>query len=191
MTDTRLQSPDLRRLAELFYDSLADLGQFAQVQPDALPNVYRRLLAHDAHMTVTVEEYHQDSVDVRVLGRVVTPTHYARRILLMRHRDGRVVQFGIMRVNWAWLDPQVRTEIEQEDTPLGRILINHDVLRRIRLSAVWRVAPSVELRRLMELKTPQVTYGRTAIIECDHEPAIELLEIVTPFAHPLPLRHHP
>jgi hypothetical protein len=26
----------------------------------------------------------------------------------------------------------------------------------------------------------QITYGRTAIIHCDGEPAVELLEIVTP-----------
>lgn len=175
-----LQSPDLQSLSALFYRSLADLGQFAEITPDAMPEVYRRLLAHDAHMTVTVEEYHQDSVDVRVLDRVVTPGHYARKILLTRHRDRQVVQYGIMRVHWAWLSPEVRAEIEQEATPLGRILINHDVLRRIRLSALWQVTPGAELQRLMELGTPRVTYGRTAIIECNHEPAIELLEIVTP-----------
>jgi chorismate-pyruvate lyase len=172
--------PDLHALAALFYSSLADLGQFVEVTAEAMPQVYRRLLAHDAHMTVTVEDYHQDSVDVRVLDKVVTPGHYARKILLTRHRDQSVVLYGIMRVHWAWLSPEVRAEIEQEQTPLGRILINHDVLRLIRLSALWRVTPGSELERLMGLAAPVPTYGRTAVIECDNDPAIELLEIVTP-----------
>jgi len=90
------------------------------------------------------------------------------------------VLYGIMRVHWKWLSPAVRAEIEAEDTPLGRILITHDVLRRIRLSALWRVTPGDELRELFGLSGAQPIYGRTAIIECDHEPAIELLEIVTP-----------
>jgi hypothetical protein len=33
---------------------------------------------------------------------------------------------------------------------------------------------------LFQLDRPQTTYGRTALIECDGEPAIELLEIVSP-----------
>jgi chorismate-pyruvate lyase len=179
-----MSPPDLQALTALFYRSLSDLGDFAEVTPEAMPDVYRRLLAHDAHMTVTVEEYHQDSVDVRVLDKVVTPGHYARKILLTRHRDRQVVQYGIMRVHWAWLSPEVRAEIEREQIPLGRILINHDVLRRIRLAALWSVTPAAELQRLMELDAPRVTYGRTAIIECDREPAIELLEIVTPVSSP-------
>ncbi len=30
------------------------------------------------------------------------------------------------------------------------------------------------------LQTPQITYGRLALIHCDGKPAIELLEIVAP-----------
>jgi chorismate-pyruvate lyase len=180
MVDEPPHFPDLDALSAIFYPSLTALGQFVQIPAEAMPEVYRRLLAHDAHMTVTVENYHRDSVDVRVLDRKGTTHDYARKILLTRHRDAKVVQYGIMRVHWAYLSPEVRAEIEQEATPLGRILINHDVLRRIRLSALWKVTPGSELQRLLELATPQMVYGRTAIIECDHEPAIELLEIVTP-----------
>jgi hypothetical protein len=38
------------------------------------------LLAHDSHMTVTVERFHNGHVDVRVLETNITPTHYARKI---------------------------------------------------------------------------------------------------------------
>jgi chorismate-pyruvate lyase len=172
--------PDLDTLARLFYADPDDLGQFEEVTIGELPSAYRMLLAHTNHMTVTVEEYHQSSVDVHVLDKRVTPTHYARKILLTRQNDGRVVQFGIMRVNLSYLEPDVRDEIQREATPLGRILIEHNVLRRVNLFGVWRVVPGPDLQKLLGLSGPQVTYGRTAIIDCNDEPAIELIEIVTP-----------
>ena len=96
-------------------------------------------------MTVTVEAHHHDSVDVEVLARQVTPTHYARKIILRRSHDRHVVQYGIMRVNFAYLAPQVRDEIVAEGTPLGRILINHHVLRSIHLESLWRVEAGEDL----------------------------------------------
>ncbi len=173
-------SPDLDTIIGLFYAGRASLGQFARVEPVEMPEAYRALLAHEHHMTVTVEAHHGSPVDVRVLGRRETPTHYAREIVLTRQRDGRVVQYGIMRVNLKWLEPEVRNEVRSEKTPLGRILIEHDVLRRIQLFSLWRIAPSPRLRELLELEVeaPRDVYGRTALIDCNGEPAIELLEIV-------------
>jgi hypothetical protein len=74
----------------------------------------------------------------------------------------------------------VRLRIEAEDTPLGRVLIENNVLRRVRLASLWRVRAGAELARLFDLAAGAVTYGRTALIECNNEPAVELLEIVAP-----------
>ncbi|HEX4129640.1 MAG TPA: hypothetical protein VHZ24_06330 [Pirellulales bacterium] len=175
-----LPTADLQTLVSLFYPEPAELGRFEDVPVQAMPVDYRELLAHTSHMTVSVEEYHRGPVDVRVLDRWITSTHYARKILLARQRDGRVVQYGIMRVNFDYLSPRVRAEIQAERTPLGRLLIQHDVMRRVRLAGLWRVAPGPELCRLLELAEPRTTFGRTAMIECNGEPAIELLEIVAP-----------
>ena len=59
-------------------------------------------------MTVTVEAHHGCPVDVKVLDKVMTQRHYARKILLLRSTDACVVQFGIMRVCLEYLDPPVR-----------------------------------------------------------------------------------
>ncbi len=115
-----------------------------------------------------------------MLDTLVTPTHYARKITLTRQRDGRVVQFGIMRVNLAVLPAEVRREIEAQQTPLGRILIQHDVMRKIHLMSLWQVTPGNDSAQIFGLSSPEVTYGRAAVIDCNGEPAIELLEIVTP-----------
>jgi len=173
-------TPDLHALVALFYDTPDPLGQFELVEPDAMPEIAATLLAHENHMTVTVERFHHSPVDVEVLDKRITPSHYARKILLRKQSDSQVVQYGIMRVNFEYLSDAVREEIEDESTPLGRILIQHQVLRDVQLDRLWKIVPGEELRKLFGLENKQPVFGRTAIIFCNGEPAIELLEIVTP-----------
>jgi phenylpyruvate tautomerase PptA (4-oxalocrotonate tautomerase family) len=68
----------------------------------------------------------------------------------------------------------------QRQAPLGRVLIQHNVLREVQLTSLWRINPAEELRNLLDLPAGQIIYGRTALIYCNGEPAVELLEIVTP-----------
>ncbi len=172
--------PDLDELIQLFYAGPAELGDFTAVEPSEMPAGYRRLLAHQEHMTVTVEAHHGCPVDVVVLDRKITASHYARNSLLLRQSDGAVVQFGIMRMHMSVLAPEVRTKIESEEIPLGRILIEHDVLRSIRLQCLWRIEPAGALAKSLRLPAPRTTYGRTAMMDLNGEPAVELLEIVAP-----------
>ncbi len=180
MSDTRALNPDLYTLVALFYPRPQDLAQFEEVDSHDLERDYRMLLAHDSHMTVTVERFHNGPVDVRVLETRLDGQHYSRKILLTRQSDGAVVQFGIMRLDFSCVDPDVRREIESQGTPLGRILIEHNVLREVHLTRLYKVTPGDDLRRLFGMAPGEITFGRTALIHFDGEPAVELLEIVTP-----------
>jgi chorismate-pyruvate lyase len=171
---------ELDSLVRLFYREPANLGDFAACASETMPPIYRQLLAHNAHMTVTVEQRHGCSVDVEVLDSWQKQSHYCRKILLRRQSDHRVVQFGIVRLDLDLLEEQPRKEILAKKIPLGRVLIQHNVMRQVQLVAVWRVSCGNELANYFEVAPGQVTYGRTALIYCDGEPAIELLEIVAP-----------
>ena len=176
----RRATPELDALLDLFFQDRAELAAFHEVSELEMPLDARRLLAHDQHMTVTVEDFHRSAVSVEVLQTHITPTHYSRKIRLRRNSDGEVVLFGLVRLSLAVLSPEVRAEIESQRTPLGHILIKHNVLRTVRLLSLWRVTPAAELCRLMNLQSEQECYGRTALIYCDGVPAVELLEIVAP-----------
>jgi chorismate-pyruvate lyase len=180
VTDAHAVTPDLDALVALFYPRPDLLGRFEEADSHDLSRDYRMLLAHDSHMTVTVERFHNGPVDVRVLASQISGTHYARKILLARSNDGQVVQFGIMRLDFSAVSAEVRREVESQSTPLGRILIQHNVLREVHLTKLWKVTPGEDLRGLLKIPAGGITYGRTAIIHCDGEPAIELLEIVAP-----------
>jgi len=173
----RPEQSELSELVGLFYGSTEDLGHFDQIPAESMPPSYRKLLDHDQHMTVAMEAFHDSPVDVKVLEAKPSGDQYARRILLARRRDGRVVQFGIVRLNFALLGPEVRPEIESQSAPLGRILIRHNVMREIELLDLWRVQPGPDLCRSFGTTPEKITYGRTAIIHCNGDAAIELLEI--------------
>jgi chorismate-pyruvate lyase len=162
-----------------FFPTLAELGEFTAVASAALPADYQTLLDHDDHMTVTVEAYHGSLVDVRVLAEHRVGDLYSRCSLLVCQSSGEVAQIGIMRINLAGLAPRVREDVESKRAPLGRVLIRHNVLRRVKLHELWQIVPGPALRdRLALSDRQQTTFGRSAGIIVDGKPAVELLEIV-------------
>lgn len=171
--------PDLQTLLDLFPPS-SYLRAWEFVPADDVPEPYRTLLVHEHHMTVTVEAHHGDFVDVRILDRRHVHDTYERKILLALQGTGKIVQFGLVRIHLQYCSPPVRAAIITGKTPLGRILINHQVLRRIEPTAFLRVVPGPEMMTWFGLTEPTPTYGRLALIHCNNKPAIELLEIVAP-----------
>ncbi len=169
--------PDLQSLAGLFYENAAELGAFQEIQAEEMPQPYRKLLAHTNHMTVSMENHHQSPVEVRVGRTRVTANHYARQIVLTRQSDGAVVQFGIVRLNTSLLRDDVRREIETEQIPLGRILIDRDVMRNVKLMSCWQIIAGPVLKEAFQNQQLDTCYGRTALIYTDGVPAVELLEI--------------
>jgi chorismate-pyruvate lyase len=172
--------PDIAELASLFFARLDALGKFEPVTENDLAPAYQSLLAHDDHMTVTIEAIYNSLVDVQVLEVRQEGDLYARKILLSRQKDDCVVLFGIMRMDLSQVQPEVRREIEEKGTPLGRVLIRHHVMRHVELDGLYRVKPGEELAKLLEISGKAVTFGRTARIHVAGRPAVQLLEIVTP-----------
>ena len=140
-TDAELYSGSVVRLASLFYDDLAELGGFEPVTPAELPAASRRLLAHNDHMTVTLEAESGCPVVVRALAEWRDEGSYARNSLLSRQTDGSILQFGIMRIWLADLPVNVQEEITVKQRPLGRVLVDHNLLREVELITLWRIAP--------------------------------------------------
>jgi hypothetical protein len=171
--------PELQTLLGLFPPQ-DYLRAWEFVSGDQVPEPYRKLLVHEHHMTVTVEAHHGSLVDVRILDRRQDQSNYARKILLALHSTGKIVQFGLVRICLDVCGPEVRAAVVAGHTPLGRILINHNVLRRIEPTAFLRIVPGPAMMEWFGLSEPISTFGRLAYIHCDGQPAIELLEIVAP-----------
>jgi chorismate-pyruvate lyase len=179
MNEPAHAEPDLQALFALFPPA-EYIVSYKDVSATEVPEPYRRLLVHEHHMTVTVEAHHGSLVDVRVLEEHLDKDAYARKILLVTQTTGRVVQFGLMRVQFRFLSDKVRREILSRQVPLGRVLIQNNVLRRIEPTAFLRVIPGPAMMKWFGLDRPTPTYGRLAMIHCNDQPAVELVEIVAP-----------
>jgi chorismate-pyruvate lyase len=167
----------LSTIAAPFFPSLEALGEFTEVAAEDMPEDFRSLLAHDDHMTVTVEAFHGCLVDVRVLRELQEGDVYARTSVLSCQATGKALQFGIMRINLAQLSERVRGEVVGGKTPLGRVLSRHNVLRHVELHRLWRIKPAALLRDQLQLAADEPLYGRSACIVVEGRPAVELLEI--------------
>jgi hypothetical protein len=182
-TPVRNTTPPLHpNPAELFapFPPADDLPAFEVVPADQVPTPYDALLVHEYHMTVTVEAHHEDMVNVRVLDRRQVGDWYTRKIVLELRTTGQRVLFGIVRVNLSMLPPAVRDEIVKEKSPFGRVLIRHNVLRTIEPTAYLRIVPGPRQLAWFGLDAAKELYGRLAIIHCNHQPAVELFEVVAP-----------
>jgi hypothetical protein len=174
-------APTLNHLYGLFPDS-TDRPAASEVPPVDVPQPYHKLLVHTHHMTVTVEDYYRSPVDVRVMECRRSGNEYARKILLTTRDDSRVVQFGLVRINLAACTEAVRNEIIEEKTPLGRIMIRHNMLRRIDPIAYLRLVLADPMAGWFGVPPGTVTYGRVGVIYTGEKPAAEVLEILAPIS---------
>ena len=163
-------------LCEEFLDIDALLADSRCVDPAETPAPYRELLVHNEHMTTKLAAFHGAAVELRVLGERLGAGSYNREIALALP-GGDVVEFGAVRVRFQHVPDDVRAEILARQTPLGDILIRHDVLRRIEPRWFVRFGPGSSVLGYFAAGTGEA-YGRIGTIYCDGEPAIELLEVV-------------
>jgi chorismate-pyruvate lyase len=152
------------------------LANCVPIARDDVPAPFDLLLAHTRHMTTTLGSFHGREVSLRVLREQVDDDHYAREILLTLGAEGPVVEYGIARVNFAHASPEIRAQVLEKRTPLGDILIAHDVLRTIRPRWFFRFPGDAEVAT--HFGPTGVVYGRVGTIYFEDAPAIELLEVV-------------
>ena len=111
-------------------------GSFAPdcttVQPEDIPFPEDDLLVHHDHMTIVLQRHHGSPVKVRVLEEHLDGDLYIRKICLTPTGSDKVVEWGIVRLNFRYMPEAVKQEILGKQMPLGAILVKHDVHRRIK-----------------------------------------------------------
>lgn len=192
MTHALSRRVDLATIVAEFYpgSTLTDspIGRFEEVRGDDLPPDAAELLDHDHHMTVTLERFHRHPVRVVVDRQHFDDGLYCREITLTVPGDAdgggssaaadRTVLYGLVCLDSSTLESELFDAIRRGETPLGRILIDADVLRTVERKRLWRITAGPTLARLGGVAPGAAVYGRTALIRFDGRPAIELLEVV-------------
>ena len=181
-------------------------GRIRAIDSKDIPPPFDLMLAHHSHMTVAMEDFHGHCVSLNVVNVAAAESDgqksYTREILLKspvfnamafgalerldktrKKNADRVVQYGIVKIMTDRLPEEVVARIQECGTPLGRILIEADLLREVRCVCVFEVMPGPYFGKLChtpENQTPPQTYGRFATISISEQPVIELFEVVVP-----------
>jgi chorismate-pyruvate lyase len=172
-------TPTLEHLYRLFPDS-SDRPAVVEVEAARVPEPAHRLHVHTHHMTVTVEEFYGGPVDVKVVACRRNGDEYSRKSLLALHEGGKIVQFGLVRIDLGACSQAVRDAIVEGKTPLGRVLIQHNMLRRIEPTSYLRVKLASRMAEWFGVDEGSETYGRLGVIYTGDRPAVEVLEILAP-----------
>jgi chorismate-pyruvate lyase len=151
---------------------------FLEVAPSEMPSTQRQLLVHQKHMTRTLNAHYGVPVDVHVMERHRDSDLYSRKIFLTARESQVVVEYGLVRLDFRYMPANVRDTILQEHAPLGSILINNNILRRIQPRWYLKFPKGSTILQWFNHSGNEDLFGRLGTIYCNGEPAIELLEIV-------------
>lgn len=162
-------------LARIFAASTA-FGTCTAVNAAAVPEGERALLDHHGHMTVAMERVH-GPVTLRVVAEREADRRYCREILLAAG-DGRVVQYGIVRIDLNAVPAAVAAAIRGREIPLGRILVDAGLLCDVQDVRLLRIEPGPHLVGVTGARGAM--HGRVAEIRVAGRQTVELLEVVVP-----------
>jgi len=171
-------SKELRLLLAFFGEGA--LLDCEVVDAEQVPDPWHRLLVHDNHMTVTLEARWGQAVEVVPYEVRRSGDLYGRKLDLVAVRDRRIVMTGIMLIDLRVCTDAVREAILAESVPLGRILIDNGILRRITSETFLHLGASDPLVARFGLAEASGAWGRLATIFWGDKPAVDLLEIVRP-----------
>jgi len=170
----------LKHLFESF--STEHLPPVKVMAGNTMPEPFRSLLDHEHHMTVTMEKHFAESVRVKVLSESIQGNNYSRILYLVGEKTGRIILFGAMRIRLDFLPKPAQQEILARKEPLGRILIRHEILRKLELVALLEINPFQDRSSWFDRSDTCNYFGRLAKIHVENQVAVEVFEVVSPEA---------
>ena len=178
LTNHRTAHEALAALCHGFFGDESWVDACPTLEAGDLPKGVLKLLVHREHMTATLNEHYGQPVELRVLEHRQTGEEYRRKIVLTVDGGAKVVEFGMVRLNLAYVDEAIRTEILARRTPLGDILRGHEVLTHVEPRWYLRFPGGCPVVGYLGLPSGAEAFGRLATINVDGEPAVDLLEVV-------------
>jgi chorismate-pyruvate lyase len=178
LTDLPTAADALGELCEPFVTDPEFQPYCVAVQPIHIPTAERRMLAHREHMTEVLQHHHGQPVQVQVHDYKLDGEHYSRKITLTPGHDKKIIECGIVRMDFRFMSTAAKEEILARKTPLGAVLIKHNILRWIEPLWFVQFPAKSDVMKLFGIENDHPVFGRVAVIYCNGEPAIDLLEIV-------------
>jgi chorismate-pyruvate lyase len=142
---------------------------------EALPQPYRRLLAHERDMTSTLEEHCGRALRLCVLQMQTRGDQVFRHVVLV---DNELTprEYGAICIHQERFPAQARRDITAAERPLGTILRDHQIAYTCRPSGFFLIGITPTIREVFGVKGAGRLYGRHA--ELSNEAGRLLAEVV-------------
>jgi chorismate-pyruvate lyase len=168
-------------LDEFYAQMGLPLPPLQQVDGEAVPQPYKRLLVHQNDMTPTLEKFHGRDIHLRLLGRRRKGSGYFREVALLLDGTDQPVEFGAIKIYLNRFAPEVRRQILEERRPLGHVLQECGVKHTSRPKAFLRLASDRFINEALQLTGANVLYGRrNTLLDPQDRPLAEIVEILPP-----------
>ena len=132
-------------------------------------------------MTPTLQEFHRDSIHLRVLHFEVEDDILIRFVILVTDGEETITEFGAIQIDLGLLDTVPRCQVMEGYLPFGGILGAYDIPHESHPSAFFHVEADEFIRDAFEMQTAMTVYGRCNTISLPTgDPLAHVVEIVPP-----------
>jgi len=168
-------------LDEFYAQMGSALPPLQQVDGEAVPQPYKRLLVHTDDMTPTLESFYGREIHLRLLGRRQKDAEYFREVVLLLDETDEPVEFGAIKIYLDRFPPEARRQILEERRPLGHIMHECGVKHSSRPKAFLRLASDPIINNALKLSGAHVLFGRrNTLFDPQEHPLAEIVEILPP-----------
>lgn len=149
------------------------------VESSVVPDSFRYLLEHDSLMTIRLESFYNQKLDLKVLNSELLPdVRYQRKIALGVKSNSK--EFIVIAKAWILIDlkacpEDLKQKILEGKTPFGKILSSYGIRYRVTCYHILKINEWKEL----DLGFPSPCYGRLAKIFLDDVHIVDVLEVVS------------
>ena len=171
---------------DTFYDPAnAPLPEAVFLDPEQVPEPYRRLLCHNSDMTPTLEEAYGETIHLHVLDYSLRDRVVSRRVVLVLEDNETPVEMGAIEIHLEPLPAPARAEIRERHKPFGAILRDYEIPHSSRPTAFFRITPDGMIRSALQVKAAKSLYGRQNILRAANGQTlarvVEILPATNPF----------
>lgn len=182
MEETGREAPLWALLLEHFYTKAGlPMVKLETLHGDAVPQPYHSLLVHSSDMTPTLEKFHGQPLDLKLLNIEVQDTEYLREITLNLKDQSRAVEYGVIRIFLNRFPPRTKNLILEGRKPLGNILHSEAIAHLGWPQAFFRVQSDAHMEKVLRLKHPGPLYGRrNLLLDGRRHILAEVIEVLAP-----------
>lgn len=146
-----------------------------------MPEPFRSLLVHDSDMTSTLERYHGECLELRLIDKMHHGTYLFRQVVLVGKASGLPREFGAIRIDLSRFEPEARRRILGGRQPLGSILAELAVVYTSQPRLFFHVTADPRMQEIFGLDGARLLYGRQNVLAAPGgEPLAEVVEILPP-----------